>query len=67
MKRKTGFTLIELMVVVSIIGVLLAALVPQVGNAVYKAKVSATALSLRNFKMGIDMLVNDIGYKPTWY
>ena len=67
MKRKTGFTLIELMVVVSIIGVLLAALVPQVGNAVYKAKVSATALSLRNFKVGIDMLVNDIGRKPVWH
>ena len=64
---KKGFTLVELMVVVSIIGVLLAALVPQVGNAVYKAKVSATALTLKNFKMGIDMLINDLGYKPTHY
>lgn len=67
MKRRSGFTLIELMVVVAIIGVLMAVGAPQVGKAVYKAKASATAMGLRNFKMGIDMLVNDIGRKPNWY
>lgn len=65
MKRTPGFTLIELMVVVAIIGVLLAVITPQVGKAVYRARVSATALSIRNFKMGMDMLVNDIGHKPS--
>lgn len=69
MKRKKGFTLIELMVVVAIIGVLAAVITPQVSNSVYKAKVSATAASLKGMKMALDMLVNDIGVKPpqmTW-
>ena len=61
---KKGFTLIELMVVVAVIGVLIAVLVPQVTNFVYKARVTAAATSLKNFKMALDLLINDIGFKP---
>ena len=66
MKRK-GFTLIEMMVVVAIVGVLAAALTPQISNFIYKAKVSATSSSLKNFKMALDMMINDLGVKPPLY
>lgn len=66
-RKEKGFTLIEMMVVVAIIGVLAATLTPQITNFVYKARVSSTAGSLKSFKMALDMLINDIGYKPSSY
>ena len=61
---KKGFTLVEMMVVVAIIGVLAAVVTPQISGTIYKSRVAATAMSLKNFKMGIDRLVDDLGVKP---
>lgn len=63
-KKEKAFTLIELMVVVAIIGVLSAMLTPQISNFVYKGRVASTAGSLRSFGDALDMMINDIGYKP---
>jgi type II secretion system protein G len=66
-KKERGFTLIELMVVVAIIGILSAMLTPQITNFVYKARVSSTAGSLRSFGAALDLMINDLGYKPNVY
>lgn len=47
-RKKNGFTLIELMVVVAIVGVLTAVGLPQLTKAQDKAKDSATSASLTN-------------------
>ena len=62
---KKGFTLVEMMVVVAIIGTLAAMVTPQITGSIYKSRVAATVMSLKNFKMGIDRLVDDIGVKPS--
>ena len=61
---KKGFTLVEMMVVVAIIGGLAAVVTPQISGTIDKSRVAATAMSLKNFKMGIDRLVDDLGVKP---
>lgn len=50
MKRKNGFTLIELLVVVAIIAVLIALLLPALGQA---REVAKAAVCLSNLKQGI--------------
>ena len=60
----TGFTLIELIVVIAIIGVLTATVMPLVTGVLYKARVASTAASLRSLKDALDMLVTTIGVKP---
>ncbi|OGX26648.1 MAG: hypothetical protein A3J51_00395 [Omnitrophica WOR_2 bacterium RIFCSPHIGHO2_02_FULL_45_21] len=66
-RKEKGFTLIEMIVVVAMIGVLAAMITPQITNSIYKTRVTSTAGSLKSFKMALDMLINDIGVKPPAY
>lgn len=53
--KKNGFTLIELMIVIAIIGVLAAVAVPQYSQYTKRAKFSEVKLAARPIKAGVEL------------
>lgn len=64
MKKGKGFTLIELMVTVAIIGMLAATLIPQVSRMVDRARVSRTAAELKSIETAMNVYLADVGSYP---
>jgi len=65
MKRSKGFTLIEMLIVVAIIGILAALLIPNAMAAIQKAKQKGTMKDMNSISTAVMDYITDKGYAPT--
>ena len=58
-RRRLGFTLLELLTVIAIVGILAAILIPVIGQALESARTAACSSNLRQLGMGIQLYTTD--------
>ncbi|MCP8899366.1 type II secretion system major pseudopilin GspG [Gilvimarinus xylanilyticus] len=64
-KRQTGFTLVELLVVLAIIGLLAGLVGPKVLNQLGGAKTDTAGVQVRDFEQALEIYMLDTGKLPT--
>ncbi|HXI10645.1 MAG TPA: type II secretion system major pseudopilin GspG [Thermodesulfobacteriota bacterium] len=64
-KDSRGFTLIELMVVIVILGILAAVIAPRLIGRTDEAKVTEAKVQIRNFETALKLYKLDNGYYPS--
>jgi len=62
--REQGFTLLEMMVVIAIIGLIAALVVPQIMGHMDKARARTTKLQIRELENGVDLFKLENGFYP---
>ena len=63
--RRSGFTMVELLVVLGIIAVLIALLMPTLSSVRKKAQAVKCAANLRSIGQALTMYVHQYGYYPS--
>ncbi|MCI0467184.1 MAG: type II secretion system major pseudopilin GspG [Beijerinckiaceae bacterium] len=62
--REDGFTLVEILVVITIIGLIMGLVGPRVLNYLSESKAKAAAIQIQSFASALDLLYLDIGRYP---
>jgi general secretion pathway protein G len=63
--RDDGFTLVEILVVITIIGLIMGLVGPRVLNYLSESKVKAAAIQIQSFSSALDLFYLDLGRYPT--
>ena len=63
--RQAGFTLVEMLVVLVIVGLLVSLVAPRVFNQLGEAKVRTAHIQIESFKNALDLFYLDAGRYPT--
>lgn len=64
-RREEGFTLIEIMLVVAILGVLVSVALPRLTGRTQEARIQAARLQIENLGMALDAFEYDCGRYPS--
>ena len=63
--REDGFTLVEILVVITIIGLIMGLVGPRVLNYLSESKVKAATIQIQSFASSLDLFYLDLGRYPS--
>ena len=64
-RTEAGFTLVEMLVVIALIGLIMGLVGPRVLNSLGESKVKAAKLQIESFSSSLDLFYLDVGRYPT--
>jgi general secretion pathway protein G len=64
-RHQDGFTLVEILVVITIIGLIMSLVGPRVLNYLSESKVKAAAIQIQSFESALDLYYLDLGRYPS--